>query len=141
MGITKMGTVFRFPRQHVHARASKAVSRAANAVNLSAVTPFNAAFSVARREDHHSAGMLSRCHHLVTTDAGAPTSAASAARAPQASFGPQSSITARKELISVMGETIGQSVLKRKDFLSLDRRHALGHNVRMADSGDDVDFK
>lgn len=124
-----------------HARASKTVSREAKEVSSSAVTPAAAAFSVASNEAHHSAGMLSRCHHFDTAEAVAPISAAIASRAPQASLAPHNSITDRKDEICDMPQTLGQTVLKRKDFLSLDGSRPLGHTVRMAESDEESLYK
>jgi hypothetical protein len=108
-----------------HARTS-AGSRAAKAVRISAVTPAQIARSVPSTEDHHSAGMLLRCPHLVTAVTGAPTSAASASREGQ------SPMIDRNEVKSDMTASIGQTVLKHKAFASLDCELPLGHNVPMA---------
>ncbi len=121
-----------FPR--VHARAST-TSRAAKLVSKSAVMPFIAAISVAKTTAHHSAGMLSRCHHFETVDELAPTAAAAA------SFEGHNSITERNELISDMVHVLGQPVLKIKANLSLDDSLSLGHTVRMADSDEEALFK
>lgn len=121
-----MGIVLRFPTRH--ARASTG-SRAASRVNVSAVTPFETAFSVASTADHHSAGTLSRCHHLETAEARAPISDAIASREGHRS------IMDWKDGKWVMPEPIRQSVLKSKDILSGDVCKTLGHNVLMK-SGD-----
>jgi DNA-binding transcriptional regulator YiaG len=80
--------------------------------------------------------MLSRCHHLETADARAAMSEA------KASLEGQSSITSRKELISVaINRRLGQLVLKRKDKMALDGKMFLGHNVRMTESDAEKQFK
>lgn len=112
-----------------HARAA---SRRAKLVSKSAETAAVRAFSVAKIEDHHSEGIESRCHHLVTMPADAPISDASASRAPCASLAPQSSMTDLNDVICDMPPPLGQSVLKSKSLLSLDGGKALGHTVPMA---------
>ena len=62
-------------------------------MRVSALTLSLNAVSVAKIGDHHSAGMLSRCHHFETADALALISVAIA------SLVSQSSISARNELI------------------------------------------
>lgn len=116
-----MGNVIKL----AHARAS-VVSRAAKAVRNSAVSPFSDARSVAKIADHHSAGTLSRCHHLETAEAPAPMSDAIASR------DGQSSMTALKdEGKSVIADLIGRSVLGRKPKSSQDGAKSLGHTVLM----------
>lgn len=127
----KMGTVVRFPR---HERVS-ATSRAARVVKISAVTPPMAARYVPSTADHHSAGMLSLCHHFETADARAPISSA------MASLEGQSSMIPRNELICDMSELIGHSVLKRKANLSLDGEMSLGHNVPMTETETETEYK
>ncbi len=117
-----------------HARAST-TSRAAKEARTSAVTALSAARPVAITETHHSAGMLSRCHHLDTADAPAPISKAIASREGQ------SSITDRNVLIFIMPENLGQFVLKRKANMSLDGKITLGHTVRMAENETEAQFK
>jgi len=129
-----MGKIIRFPRRH--GRAS-AVSRAARDVRSSAVTPAERARSVSISAAHHSAGMLSRCHHFDTWVGVAPGN--SDARAIRSA--PQSSITVLKEVKSAMPDLLGHLVLKRKVIPSLDCGHGLGHTVRMADSDTEAQFK
>lgn len=126
-----MGSLIQFP---LHARASM-ISRAASAVKISAVTPADAARSVERTADHHSAGMLSRCHHLDTVEAPAPISADMASREAQ------SSMTFLKDDKSRMSSCIGQSVLKRKDKMALDQKRRLGHSVHMSENDSEAHFK
>lgn len=126
-----MGIVIYFP---LHGRAST-TSRAARAVKASAVRRDDAAVSVERTAAHHSAGMLSRCHHLDTADAPAPISAAMASREVQ------SSMMVRKDDKSLMSPKIGQSVLKIKAKMSLDGNRSLGHTVRMSDRESEALFK
>jgi hypothetical protein len=116
-------------------------SRAANAANKSAVTPAVRAFSVATTADHHSAGIQSRCHHLVTVPAEAPISEPMASLAPCASLGPQSSMTARNEVIFDMSTLLGQNVLKSKAVPSLDCGRSLGQNVPMVAIDEKESFK
>ena len=67
--------------------------RAAKSMRVSALTFSLKAVSVAKIGAHHSAGMLSRCHHFETADDLASISAAIA------SLVSQSSINARNEVI------------------------------------------
>lgn len=125
--------VIQFPRDHAQALG---ISRAANSVNMSDVTPASRARGVDKIEAHRSEGMLSRCHHLETADDRAEMSEASA------SLEGQSSITDRKDRISVvMSRHLGQLVLKCKDKVALDGDLFLGHSVRMADSETEAQFK
>jgi DNA-binding XRE family transcriptional regulator len=127
-----MGTVVRFPLRH--ARASVGC-RAAKAVKSSALSPAEAALGVPSMVDHHSAGMLSRCHHFETADAFAPMSAAMASREGQ------SSMIDRNER-SAIRLPIRQSVLKSKDILSGDVVNVVGQNVFMVARSQSVsDFK
>ena len=133
-----MGIVVRFSR--VHARASsqstKSDLRAAKATNVSAVTPALLATEVAKIGDHHSAGTLSRCDHLVTVGTLAPMSDAIA------SLESQSRINSRKDVIcEAISKVIGQSVLKCKAILSLDRKLSIGHTVQMSDSETETEYK
>jgi DNA-binding XRE family transcriptional regulator len=120
-----MGIVIRFPRRHARAPSTSTGCRAAKAVSPSALRPAAAALSVAKTADHHSAGTLSRCHHLETVDAPAPMSAAMASREGQ------SSMMDRNEANSVMSEAIGRSVLAVKPKTSHDAPVSIGHNVLM----------
>lgn len=105
-------------------------------MSLSDVTPDFRARSVDRIADHLSDGMLSRCHHLETAEDRTEISEA------RASFEGQSSITSLNDLISVaMPRRLGHLVLKRKDKVALDARKFLGHNVRMAESEAEKQFK
>ena len=126
-----MGIVIYLP---LHERTS-ATSRAASAVKTSAVRQDDAAISVERTADHHSAGRLSRCHHFDTVDAPAPISAAMASREGQ------SSMTVLKDDKSLMPSRIGHSVLKYKAKMSLDAKRALGHTVPMSDRESESLFK
>lgn len=131
--------VIRGPWKH-QTRAS--TRRAAKLASISAVTSADRAFSVAKIDDHHSEGIQSLCHHLVTMPAEVPISDASALRAPNASLGPHSSMTEQNDLISDdMAPALGQFVLKGKAFLSLDGNSALGHIVRMAALDIEEQFK
>jgi DNA-binding transcriptional regulator YiaG len=58
-----------------------------------------------------------------------------------ASLEGHSSITSRKVRKSAIPSLLGQSVLKRKDILALDDKKTLGHDVRMADSDEDIQYK
>lgn len=128
-----MGNVVQFPRDHAQ---TLGISRAASSTSLLGSTPAERARSVDKIADHLSEGMLSRCHHLETADARASISEA------KASLEGQSSITSLKELISVaIPRHLGQMVLKRKDILALDAKKFLGHNVRMAESDAEKQFK
>lgn len=134
-----MGIVLAFRRRR-HARASKG-SRAASRAKMPAVMPFESAVLVEMTDDHHSAGMRSRCHHLRTAVTGAPTSEASAL-SDTSSFepgGPHSPMTSRKEVTKTgMDFSIGHAVLKSKSHRSLDCGLAKGQNVFMAKVSDDT---
>ncbi len=119
-----------------HARSSQ-TSRAASLVKISEVTPADLARSVLSSADQYSAGILSLWCHLETCVA--ETWGNSAAKAKRDS--PHSSMIARNEVKSVMTASIGQSVLKSKAMPSLDCGSGLGHNVQMADSDTELQFK
>jgi DNA-binding XRE family transcriptional regulator len=124
--------VIHFPGAHVR---SSVLSRAAKATSVSEVTPPSRAFSVERIADHFSAGMRSRHRHLSTAGTLAPTSEA------KASGEGQRPITSLKERNLAIRHVLGQLVLKRKVNLSLDAKKPLGHDVRMADSDSEAQFK
>jgi DNA-binding transcriptional regulator YiaG len=123
------------PFLRVHAQALGQSSRAAKAISLSEVKPADSAVSVDKIAAHLSEGMLSRCHHLFTAESPALMSAASA------SFEDQSRITSLKDFSSLMKRRLGQLVLKRKDKVTLDGEKFLGHDVRMAESETEAQFK
>lgn len=108
-----------------HRSRSSMGARAANLVSKSAVIPLSLAFSVPSKADHHSEGILSRCHHLDTADDLAPISNA------MVSLEDHSSMMARNDLSSLMPEHIRQSVFKSKDKLSGDVGLHSGHDVLM----------
>lgn len=134
MGGGQVAVILKFAN---HALASSKVAgwRAAKTVRASALIPADTAVSVAKIADHQSAGTLLRCHHLETTQDRTPISAA------MASLEGHSSMISRNELICDMPDLIGQSVLKRKAILSLDRDLLLGHNVRMVESETETQYK
>ncbi len=111
-----MSKILLFP----HGRASVSGSgsgtgRAANVVMISAVRPACRAVAVHNNLVHHSAGMLSRCHHLLMADAPAPgTSVARASREGH------SSMIERNEPKSDMATLLGPLVLKSKAKTSQD---------------------
>lgn len=112
-----------------------ASSRAANEASTSAVNPTSAARFVARTDTHHSAGILSRCHHLEMADGLAPVSSAIPSREVQRS------ITFLNEVICAMPIRLGHFVLRRKANLSLDGKKSLGHTVRMAENETEAQYK
>ena len=114
-----------------HARASS--RRAAKFVSRSAESSTDLAFSVARIDAHHSGGIQSRCHHLVTMPAEAPISEAMESRAPYASLGPQSSMTSLKDVIFDMPTSLGQFVPNGNASVSTDNIKLSGHTVPMSD--------
>lgn len=129
-------TVLEFARYRPHTRASAriagAISRAASIIRTSAVRPALEPVGEATIGAHHSDGIASRCHHLLTELGFAPTSEAMASR------DGQSSITERNEF---MTPSLGQPVLKSKANLSLD---AKGRNVLQSGMGSGAqtaDFK
>lgn len=113
-----MGMLLRFPHQ------TSARSRAAKSAKISRVTPASLAAGKETIADHHSGGMLLRCHHFETTQSPAPRSVRNASRVGH------SSITVRNDVID-MRDFIGRCVLKRKPQSSLDERVLLGHTVLM----------
>lgn len=114
-----------------HARASSGL-RAARPANVSAVTPAERAASVDRTRVHHSEGILSRRHHLITAQLPAPTSDAMASR------DDQSSMTERKVGKSGMHNSMGQTVPKIKAIVSHDTVGGMGHSVPMAKHDDEI---
>ena len=90
------------------------------------MTPADEATLVAKITDHHSAGMLLRCHHLETVRESAPISAANA------SLVSQSSITERNDNKSGMAKELRQSVLNRKANLAADNGKDSRHYVFMS---------
>jgi len=133
-----MGIIVRFTRAHARASSSSPTSglRAANATNVSAFSPALTATPVAKIGDHHSAGTLSRCAHLVTVGTLAPMSDAIASRESQRAM------SSRKDVIcSAMAKLIGPIVLKRKANLSLDGKLSLGHTVQMSEQDTETQFK
>jgi hypothetical protein len=99
-----------------HARAS--MEREANDASRSADTPERFAVLVPSNDFHHSDGIRSRCHHLRTADAGAPTSVA------RSSSEDQSEMMERNE--STMSNQLGQIVLNDKANVSRDCGTVLG---------------
>lgn len=132
--------LIQFPKRHVRASAASAGgstrARAAQAVIIAADIPAWTARSVARIGAHHSAGILSRCHHFETVEAPAPMSDASASREGQ------SSMTERNEVGSaMMANYLGRIVLKGKAEMSRDDSHLRGQNVLMADRMSETEEK
>lgn len=125
-------SVIHFPE--AHERASL-FFRAAKQTSVSGVTPPARACSVESIADHFSAGMRPRCRHFKTAGTLAPTSEANASGEGQR---PITSLKVRK---TAMDNVLGQIVLKRKANLSLDRKKSLGHDVRMAESETEAQFK
>ena len=117
-----------------HARASIG-ARAARAVRASASRPAPSATTVDKIGNHHSAGTLSRCHHLETAEALAPMSAAIVSREGQ------SSMMERNDANSVMANPIRPIVLNCKDKLSSDVGITSGHNVLMSKKLADSEFR
>lgn len=134
-----MGIVLRFRRRHARAGSSGAASVASS----STVTPFSRATSVETTLSHHSAGMLLRCDHFGTSQAPAPTSVAMALSEGQSltTSRNEAGLVARSGAKSVIPRLLGQMVLKRKGNVSYDCGSRLGHNVRMADSETETQFK
>ncbi len=123
--------VLEFPKRHARTsagscRASGAL--AAQAVIIRAVIPAWTARSVAKIGAHHSAGILSRCHHFDTAEAPAPMSDAMPSREGQ------SSISVRNVVGAVMPNPLRQSVLNGKANVSADCGRLLGQTV-LVDKG------
>jgi DNA-binding XRE family transcriptional regulator len=110
-------------------------SRAARSVRSSAVIPASTAISVLSTAAHHSAGKLSRCHHLETAEGLASISPAIASREGQRSM------MDWNDDKSVMPNPIRQLVLNCKDKLSGDVGITSGHNVLMSKKPSDSEFK
>ena len=105
-----MGSILEFR----HARISSG-ALAARSAKSSADKPTRLATGDFRMVFHHSEGIESRCHHLLTAEAEAPVSEAIA------SLEGHSSITERKDVsLKAMPEFLGQAVLKSKAKLSRD---------------------
>ena len=105
-----MGSILEFR----HARISSG-ALAARSAKSSADKPTRLATGDFKMVFHHSEGIESRCHHLLTAEAEAPVSEAIA------SFEGHSSITERKDVsLKAMPEFLGQAVLKSKAKLSRD---------------------
>jgi DNA-binding XRE family transcriptional regulator len=85
--------------------------------------------------DHHSAGILSRCHHFETVEGFAPVALA------MASFEAHASTTLRKVRNSFIDGCLGQSVLNCKANLSLDADLSLGHTVHMSEHDQEALYK
>jgi hypothetical protein len=119
--------IFNFPARTQHDGRPSTGARAASSAKRSAVKPADFDSEAARSGDHHSAGMLSRCHHLETAHALAPISAA------RASLEGHFSIIERNDARSDMDACIGQSVLECKAKVSYDGKFVIGHYAGMAD--------
>lgn len=117
-----MGEVIHWPEPR-HARASVG-SRAARRARSSALTPAVLTGSERSTDAHHSAGMLSRCHHFDTAEAPAPMAAAIASR------DGHSSMMERNEAC-FMDDHLRQFVLNGKAIMSDDHRRRIGHSVLM----------
>lgn len=130
--------LLQFPR-HVRASAgsfrTSAAGRAAQSVIIWAVTPAWPARSVDRIGDHHSAGILSRCHHFDTAGALAPMSDA------MPSLDGQSSISERNDVGFVMANHLRQSVLNGKTNVSRACGRSLGQNVLMDRPQSESEYK
>lgn len=122
-----MGEVVILPR---HARTSRH-SRAANRARRSAVTPPSDALDVAKTDDHHSAGILSRWAHFRTCVNVAPISSANA------SCLGQSPMIALNESTSDMPRIMGLSVPECKPIVSRDKAEDAGHHVPMRTEPDE----
>lgn len=118
-----------------HARASAGL-RSAKRTRSSVDSSSDLARSVRSKDPQYSAGILSLCHHLETCVAVVPERSDA-----KASREPQSSMMLRNEVRSSIGKNIGQPVLKRKAFLSLDRDNSVGHDVLMPKSGPEAEYK
>lgn len=118
-----MGTVVRFPHATRRSRA------AASPAILSAVKPAFRAVEVARIGNHHSAGILSRVHHLRAAKIEAPISPAS-----ESAAGLGQSDTTSRKLVSdeAMELLIRPAVLKSKPILSRDLALPAGNNRLMS---------
>lgn len=104
-----MGSVIRWPGPH-HARTSV---RAASRAKSSALTPASRTGSARSTDAHHSAGILSLCHHFETAEAPAPMAAAIASREGH------SSMMERNDAC-FMDDHLRQSVLNGKAIMSGD---------------------
>lgn len=125
-----MGTIIRLA-DHARASAGSRASddgRAAIAAKISAVIPAAFAVGALTIASHHSAGMASRLHHLLTMSAPAPISSAIALRVDQ------SSIMARNVPgASNMEFPLGHSGLNCKANVADDHRLGSGDNPSMSE--------
>lgn len=122
-----MGIVIRMALHHM-----RAPSRAARWAKRSDVRPAKEAFSVDKIRVHHSDGILSRFHHLITAQFPAPTSEAIASRESQ------SSMMERNESKSRMPKSMGPIVPKIKAIMSHDCISAVGHDVPMSQDDENI---
>lgn len=126
-----MGTVIGFPRRH-----ARIPSRLARRVKRSDVSPTVLASSVDKTRDHHSDGMLSRFHHLITAQLPAPTSAAIASRESQSSMSDRNDVICESEM--TMHESLGHLVPKCKAIMSHDLKSPVGHCVLMTEEAEEI---
>lgn len=128
-----MGTVVRFPARR-HARVST-ICFAANRAKSSADRPADFAVSVSNTRIHQSDGMVSRIHHLRTTELFlTPTSTAIASRERQRSMTDRKDVSAE----SLMPKLLGPFVPKRKAIMSHDSGVCGGHLVPMGSDPESI---
>lgn len=117
-----------FPKSR-HGRASRGSAsifgRAASDVSLSDERPTAAATAVARMADHHSTGIESRFHHLLTCVVVAPMSDAIA------TLEPQRSMIERNDVGADMESSIGHNGLIGKAILADDCGEPFQHYCGM----------
>lgn len=138
-----MGIVICFPHQARASIASAETGRATKAVIVSADRPARLAVSVPSTDDHQSAGMLFRCHHLETVQPESLTPAETDTSSAIASREGQRSMIARNEENSAMRGNVGQTVLNCKANVSYDAGKLLRHSSdmdRMSESEEKAAF-
>lgn len=121
-----MGQVIGFPRRHARTSGAECVTRASvSPSNNSADNPVDCPTDESSIAGHHSEGMRSRCHHLLTAEGRAPIADAIASREDH------SSMTERNDDISDIANHLGHIVLKGKANMSFDCGSSLRHTVLM----------
>lgn len=134
-----MGMVVNFDQRRASENSFSRSGRAAIRAKTPAVRDARSAVPVFKIGFHHSAGMRSRCHHLLTCAAVTPLSTSAA----QASRVGQSSMIERNELKSavIAGSNLGQIVLDCKPAMSCDCGPDRGLNPAMPDDPTASEFK
>lgn len=127
-----MGDVVGFPKRHVRASSTCFAARRAK---RSADNPASLARPVAKTRVHHSEGIVSRFHHLITDQFEVPTSEAIASRDGHKSMTDLNVVKA--ESVSMPG-LLGPIVPNIKVILSHDSNLPVGHSGLMAQDVEEI---